>query len=65
MLKRKNKLNRIQRNKNEDNEAQLKVEELRKKKGRNKEKGKLRESNTKRKFNTAFRCLKTLVCYMG
>jgi len=57
MWKKKNNLIPIQRNKNEENGAQLKVEELRKKNGRNKEKGKRRESNTRRKWNTAFWCL--------
>jgi hypothetical protein len=51
MWKKKNKLTPIQINKNEDNGAQLKVEELRIKNGRNKEKekDKRRESNTRRK----------------
>jgi len=48
-VKNKNKLTPIQRKKNEDNGAQLEVEELRKKNGRNKEKDKRRESNTRRK----------------
>jgi hypothetical protein len=49
MLKKKKKLTTMQRNKNEDNGAQLKVEELRKKNGKNKAKDKRRESNTRRK----------------